>query len=189
MGKKSIIAVIFCCVATLLIGADLPEEEVLHGHSVQCQESTKVTCLYQCETCHGESGQPDNPANLEKGDIELCTQCHKWEKRKPGEPRGDCIYEMHRENIEYNDLENPRLMLREKPIGIQLYCDKDRYKCKVFCVSCHNPMQKPDERSSLSELAISYCHRCHDNPLGEKTRKPSKESKTLERDLLRDDYR
>lgn len=157
----SVNTIVLCCFAIFLLGGTLTGEvKEFHGHSDTCQISNKNTCAFTCEQCHGEPLQPDRPSKLDNGDIAVCSKCHSWEKRTTGGFKKNCLYEMHRENKEY-DLLNSSLNLREDPIGIKLFCDKDRYSCKVFCISCHNPKANQGEMSLLAGVASSYCHRCH----------------------------
>lgn len=141
---------------------DPGEEKGVHDQTAQCRESTRVECRYSCKSCHGEPWQPVDLRDLDKGDYELCTQCHKWEERNTPGAQGkmqDCMVRHHLENLEYSP-DKTGAKLKEMPKGVKLFCGGGGAQCKVLCISCHFPMEKIGARMKI-EQGFGSCMRCH----------------------------
>lgn len=67
----------------------------------------------------------------------------------------------HEQNVDYQVEESVGKKLRKNPVGIKLFCDRENNNCKVFCISCHKPMEEVGKRMRVENYFLS-CMRCHE---------------------------
>ncbi|PLX81374.1 MAG: hypothetical protein C0615_00035 [Desulfuromonas sp.] len=147
-----------------LPGAMNDEWKNVHKETKECREHSKVECQFSCKFCHGEPWQPISHEKLKGGDYSMCTQCHKTKLAELASANlSDCMPRHHQKNIAYAPSGiNPRFKLKKRPDNLVLFCDPpESDNCRVFCISCHKPMEEPGKRMRV-EKNFKLCKECHD---------------------------
>ena len=145
-----------------ILGAT-PDNKHVHENTKKCRQDVKLRCLYSCEPCHEKPWHPIELFDPDEGDLPLCTQCHDTTKESKFKFQDDCIKLHHEKNVDYPLEENSRTKLLKDPIDIKIFCDAKKNNCKVFCISCHKPMEEPGKRMRVEKYYLS-CIRCHKKP-------------------------
>lgn len=150
MSKKSILAVLFACVATLFIVAGLnaglegcpdvitmKHEAAFEQHRMGIVDFTHTKHVedygYSCGECHHDAtGKPTDDITCED-DVKNCIDCHS----KPGQPRVD----------------------RSLPEEERLALEREYFYGAIHenCTDCHKAFNE-EKGENIAPVACTQCH-------------------------------